>query len=140
VIKRILIIDDQPHVLDMLRELVTSFRHRHPYAVTTVRTVADALVVVQGEHFDLILLDMVMPGTGDPLLRSQGLDLLKRLRDLGVNAPVLMMSGDLDSRKEADAMIEGAFGYLHKPFDVRELDRFVARAIESVDTPGTKEA
>src|SRR4030095_3412838 len=49
------------------------------------------------------------------LLRRQGLDLLKRVRDLGVNAPVLMMSGDYESRKEADAPIEGAFGYLHKP-------------------------
>jgi DNA-binding NtrC family response regulator len=76
---------------------------------------------------------MVMPGIGDPLLRRQGLDLLKRIRDLGVKAPILMMSGDWESRKEADALIEGAFGYLHKPFDIRELDRLVARAIESVN-------
>jgi len=95
------------------------------------RSVADALVILQPERFDLILLDMVMPGVGDPLLRRQGLDLLKRVRDLGVNAPVLMMSGDRESGKEADALIQGAFGYLHKPFDVRELDRLVARAIAS---------
>jgi DNA-binding response OmpR family regulator len=76
---------------------------------------------------------MVMPGIGDPLLRRQGLDLLKRIRDLGVKAPILMMSGDWESRKEADALIEGAFGYLHKPFDIRELDRLVARAIASVN-------
>jgi hypothetical protein len=50
---------------------------------------------------------MVMPGIGDPLLRRQGLDLLKRIRDLGVKAPILMMSGDWESRKEADALIEG---------------------------------
>jgi len=74
-----------------------------------------------------------MPGIGDPLLRRQGLDLLKRIRDLGVKAPILMMSGDWESRKEADALIEGAFGYLHKPFDIRELDRLVARAIASVN-------
>jgi DNA-binding response OmpR family regulator len=67
------------------------------------------------------------------LLRRQGLDLLKRIRDLGVKAPILMMSGDWESRKEADALIEGAFGYLHKPFDIRELDRLVARAIASVN-------
>jgi DNA-binding response OmpR family regulator len=76
---------------------------------------------------------MVMPGIGDPLLRRQGLDLLKRIRDLGVKAPILMMSGDWESRKEADALIEGAFGYLHKPFDIRERDRLVARAIASVN-------
>jgi DNA-binding NtrC family response regulator len=138
VTKRILIIDDQRHVLDVLRELVASFQHRHAYEVTAVRSVADALIIVQREHFDLILLDMVMPGIGDPLLRRQGLGLLKHLRDLGVNTRVIMMSGDFDSRKEADAMIEGAFAYLNKPFDLGELDRLVARAIESVDTPGPK--
>jgi DNA-binding NtrC family response regulator len=129
--KRILIVDDQPHVLDVLRDIIARFQHGHAYEITTARSVADALDILQRERFDLILLDMVMPGIGDPLLRRQGLDLLKRVRDLGVNAPVLMMSGDYESRKEADALIEGAFGYLHKPFDLRELDRFVARAIAS---------
>jgi DNA-binding NtrC family response regulator len=129
--KRVLIVDDQPHVLDVLREMLASFQHRHAYEITTARSVADTLVILQRERFDLILLDMVMPGIGDPLLRRQGLDLLKRVRDLGVNAPVLMMSGDWDSRREADALIEGALGFLHKPFDVRELDHLVARAIAS---------
>ena len=118
-------------MLDVLREILASFQHGHAYEITTARSVADALVILQREHFDLILLDMVMPGIGDPLLRRQGLDLLKRIRDLGVNAPVLMMSGDWESRKEADALIQGVFAYLHKPFDLRELDRLVARAIAS---------
>jgi DNA-binding NtrC family response regulator len=129
--KRVLIVDDQPRVLDVLRDILASFRHEHTYEITTTHSVADALVILQRERVDLILLDMVMPGIGDPLLRRQGLDLLKRVRDLGVTAPVLMMSGDYEGRKEADALIEGAFGYLHKPFDVGELDRLVARAIAS---------
>jgi DNA-binding NtrC family response regulator len=129
--KRILIIDDQPRVLDVLRDILASFQHGYAYEITTTHSVADALVILQREPFDLICLDMVMPGIGDPLLRRQGLDLLKRVRDLGVSTPVLMMSGDYESRKEADALIEGAFGYLHKPFDVRELDRLVASAITS---------
>jgi DNA-binding NtrC family response regulator len=129
--KRILIVDDQPHVLDVLRDIIARFQHGHAYEITTARSVADALDILQRERFDLILLDMVMPGIGDPLLRRQGLDLLKRVRDHGVNAPVLMMSGDYESRKEAEALIEGAFGYLHKPFNLRELDHLVARAIAS---------
>ena len=129
--KRVLIVDDQPRVLDVLRETLASFQHRDAYEITLAQSVADALAILQRERFDLILLDMVMPGIGDPLLRRQGLDLLKRVRDLGVNAPVLMMSGDYERRKEADALTEGASGYLHKPFDLRELDRLVARAIGS---------
>jgi CheY-like chemotaxis protein len=61
---------------------------------TTTDSVADALAILQRDRFDLIVLDMVMPGIGDPLLRRQGLDLLNRIRDLGVNAPVLMVIGD----------------------------------------------
>jgi two-component system KDP operon response regulator KdpE len=129
--KRILIVDDQPHVLDVLREIVASFQHAHAYAITTAQSVANALVMVQRQTFDLILLDMVMPGIGEPLLRRQGLEVLKRFRDLGVDAPVLMMSGDWEIRKEADALKQGAVGYLHKPFDLHQLDRLVAQALES---------
>jgi DNA-binding NtrC family response regulator len=130
--KRVLIIDDQRNVLDVLREILVSFQHRHPYEITTAQSAVDAFGILEREHFDLILLDMVMPGIGDPLLRRQGLDVLKRIRQLGVNAPVLMMSGDYERRKEAEAMTDGAFAYLHKPFDLRELDRLVVRAIASV--------
>jgi DNA-binding NtrC family response regulator len=127
--KRVLIIDDQPRVLDVLRDIVASFRHEHVYEITTTNSVADAFGILQRESFDLILLDMVMPGIGNPVLRRQGLDVLRRVRELGVQTPVLMMSGDYESRKEADALTEGACGYVHKPFDVRELDRAVAKAI-----------
>jgi DNA-binding NtrC family response regulator len=131
--KRILIIDDQPHVLDVLRDIVASFRHEHAYEITTTSSVADAFGMLQRESFDLILLDMVMPGIGNPVLRRQGLDVLKHVRELGVHTPVVMMSGDYESRKEADALIQGMFAYVHKPFDVRALDCVVAQAIA---TPG----
>jgi CheY-like chemotaxis protein len=130
--KRVLIIDDQPRVLDVVRDIVASFRHEHAYEITTTSSVAEALGVLQRESFDLILLDMVMPGIGNPVLRRQGLDVLKRIRELGVQTPVLMMSGDYESRKEADALDEGAFGYVHKPFNVRELDRLVAKAMATL--------
>jgi two-component system copper resistance phosphate regulon response regulator CusR len=126
VTKRVLIVDDEPIVIAMLQDAFAYFQHGLAYEITSVCSAADAFDIVLRERFDLILLDMVMPGIG-----RQGLDLLTRVRDLGVNAPVLMMSGDWESRKEADALIEGAFGYLHKPFDLRELDRLVALAIGS---------
>ena len=129
--KRILIVDDQPHVLGVLRELLASYRHEYAYEITTTQNVDDALGIVQRERVDLILLDMVMPGIGDPMLRRQGLDVLKLMLDLGVTARVIMMSGDRDSRKEAEALNLGAFGYLHKPFDLHDLERSVVRAIGS---------
>ena len=129
--KRVLVIDDQPRVLEVLRELLASFQHGYKYEISTAQSVDGALGILEREHFDLILLDMVLPGIGDPLLRRQGIDVLKRIRRLGINAPILMMSGDYDSRKEAAALGEGAFGYLHKPFDLRELEHLVVRALAS---------
>jgi len=131
VAKRVLIIDDQRNVLDVLREILASFQHGHAYEITTTQSVADALGLLEREDVDLILLDMVMPGIGDPLLRRQGLEVLKRIRQLGIKAPFLMMSGDYERQKEANAMTEGAFAYLHKPFDLRQLDQLVARATAS---------
>ena len=131
VAKRVLIIDDPRNVLDVLREILASFQHGHVYEITTTQSVADALGLLEREHVDLVLLDMVMPGIGDSLLRRQGLEVLKRIRQLGIKAPVLMMSGDYERQKEANAMTEGAFAYLHKPFDLRQLDQLVARATAS---------
>jgi CheY-like chemotaxis protein len=128
--KRVLIVDDDLNVIAMLREFFARFQHGHAYEITSAGSVVDAFDILLRGAFDLILLDMVIPGTGDRW--KQGLDLLKRVRrDLGVKAPVLMMSGGWDARKEAEAFSEGAVGYLHKPFGLRELDHLVALALGS---------
>jgi DNA-binding response OmpR family regulator len=75
---------------------------------------------------------MIIPGMGDRW--KQGLDLLKRIRDLGVKAPILMMSGD--GFQKAEALMAGAVGYLHKPFNIRDLDRSVALAVGPRTTGG----
>jgi len=130
VTKRVLIVDDETNVVGLLREFFARFQHGHSYEVRSAHSVADALDILQREQFDLILLDMVMPLTGAPRWPGdEGLNLLKRVRDLGVKAPVFMMSGAWDTQKEAEVLIEGAVGYLRKPFELRELDRLVALAL-----------
>ena len=113
--KRVLLVDDEPRAVAVLREFFVRFQHGHAYDITSAQSIAEAVDILLRELFDLILLDMVMPRIG-------GLDLLKRIRDLGVKAPVLMMTGGWDTRQEAEALSAGAFGYLHKPFALRELD------------------
>jgi CheY-like chemotaxis protein len=123
--KRVLIVDNEPRVVGVLLEFFARFQHGHAYDVVPAYSPAEALDILRRGAFDLILLDMVMPGIGASW--KQGLDLVKRIRDLGVNAPVLMMSGGGDTRK-AEALIAGAVGYLHKPFNLRDLDHSVALA------------
>ena len=134
--KRVLIVDDEPVLIDLAREIFARFQHGHTYEITPAYTVVDAYDLLVRERFDLILLDVVVPRIGDPWPWLQGLDLLKRVRLLGVKAPVFMMTGVWNTEKEAEAMIEGAAGYLHKPFDQRELNRLVTLALGSGPAPG----
>jgi DNA-binding response OmpR family regulator len=130
--KRVLIVDDEPVLIGLLREIFARFQHGHHYEITPAYSVGDAFDLLRREQFDLILLDMVVPSLGDPWPWIQGLDLLKRIRrQLGVKAPIFMMTGVWNTEQEAEALIEGASGYLHKPFDRRELDRLVSVALGS---------
>ncbi|PYN88472.1 MAG: hypothetical protein DMD87_09525 [Candidatus Rokuibacteriota bacterium] len=136
VTKRVLIVDDEPMLIDLLREIFARFEHGHAYEITPAYTVVDAYDLLRRERFDLVLLDLVVPMLGDPWPWIQGLDLLKRARRLGVEAPIFMMTGVWNTEKEAEALIEGAAGYLHKPFDQRELNRLVTLALGSSGAPG----
>jgi DNA-binding NtrC family response regulator len=127
--KRVLIVDDEPELIALLKEIFARFQHGHTYEIVPAHSVVDAWDLLVRERFDLILLDMVVPTPGDPWPWIQGLDLLKRIRHVVVKAPIFMMTGVWNTEREAEAMIEGAAGYLHKPFDVRELNRLVTAAL-----------
>ncbi len=89
--KRVLIVDDEPNVVGVLLEFFARFEHGHTYDVVPAYSAAEALDTLLRGAFDLTLLDLIIPGIGGRW--RQGLDLLKRIRDLGVKAPVIMMSG-----------------------------------------------
>jgi CheY-like chemotaxis protein len=129
VTKRVLIVDDEPIVITVLRAFFFSFRHPHAYEITSAYAVADADDLLHRERFDLILLDLVVPQIGDRLPWTQGLDLLKRIRARGVTSPVLMMSGAWDTQNEAEALRAGAVACLRKPFELHDLDRVVTSAL-----------
>jgi DNA-binding response OmpR family regulator len=137
VTKRVLIVDDEPLLISLLEEIFARFQHGHTYEIVPAYSVVDAYDLLVKEHFDLILLDMVVPRMGDPWPWLQGLDLLRRIRLLGVKAPIFMMTGVRNTEKEAEALIEGAAGYLHKPFDLRELNHLVTQALNCGPTPAT---
>jgi DNA-binding response OmpR family regulator len=120
--KRILIVDDEPSVTDILREFFARFEHGHQYETTTARDGADALMLLLRQEFDLVLLDMNMPRLG-------GLALLKELRGLGLKVPVLMLTANQDSKAAAEAIGAGVVAYVPKPFDFMELEHLVALAL-----------
>jgi DNA-binding response OmpR family regulator len=116
---RVLIVDDEPHVRELLRDFLTG----EGYAVIAVATGAEALDAVPTFRPHVILLDMLMPGLS-------GRDVFDALQRVGVIVPVILISGHRVSARE------GIFGVLHKPFNLRTMAEVVAAAVAHGRTSG----
>jgi CheY-like chemotaxis protein len=125
--KRILIVDDDPEVVEVLRR----FFEKTPqdYAVQTVTNGEDAIAALTLEPPDLVLLDLNMPGVN-------GLEVLKHI-DRSI--PVMIVSGNVDATP-ADALKFGAFAYLPKPFDLMYVEQLVPLALTQRRTPKVRVA
>jgi DNA-binding NtrC family response regulator len=122
--KTVLLVDDEPAVVRVLKDALGAFRHEHAYQVEVAVDGMDALAALKRHPFDLVLLDMYMP-------RMTGLELLEEMRRLKVLAPVLMLTGNDDSKSAADALARGIFAYIPKPFDLQHLEHLVSLAVSS---------
>jgi CheY-like chemotaxis protein len=119
--KRVLIVDDDAAVVQMLHDALGLFRHDHAYSVEIARDGAEGFAALERAQFDLVLLDMYMP-------RMTGLELLAKMRQRGLRTPVLMLTGNEDSRSAANALAGGIFAYVPKPFDLQHLEMLIALA------------
>ena len=97
-----------------MSEAVTDVLSYHKYSVDAVYDGADALYYAENEKYDGIILDIMMP-------KKSGLEVLRELRQKGVNTPVLLLTakGELEDRIEGLDL--GADDYLPKPFAMGEL-------------------
>lgn len=106
----ILIIDDEPELLDKIRTLLES----EQYTVTTAADGNVGLQKIWDNIYDVILLDIMLPGIN-------GLDILAEIRDEGILTPVLMLTARGDIEDKVTGLNLGADDYLAKPFSVAEL-------------------
>ena len=122
--KTVLVVDDEAAIARMLKDALGLFQHDHAYEVDTAADGIDALAAMKRQPYDLILLDMLMP-------RMSGLELLEEMRRLNMQTPVLMLTGNDDTRTAADALSSGIFAYIPKPFDLQHLEHLVSLAVTS---------
>ncbi len=102
----ILIIDDDSHINEMLNELLKN----EGYNVSSAYSGTEARMLLNTESYDLILLDLMLPGlTGEELL-----PLIK-------DTPVIVVSAKADVTDKVNLLLSGAVDYITKPFDVAEL-------------------
>jgi DNA-binding response OmpR family regulator len=105
----VLVVDDEPTV----REVVAGYLRRDGHTVTEAADGTDAIDLVEREHFDLVVLDMMLPGVN-------GLDILRRIRQLG-DMPVIMLTARSEESDRVAGLELGADDYVVKPFSPREL-------------------
>jgi two-component system, NtrC family, response regulator AtoC len=108
--RKILIVDDE----DSMRHMLTLILKREGYEPRAVGRGGEALAILEGETFEFILSDIVMPEMG-------GLELLKALKEKKIESTIIMMSayGSLDTAVEALKL--GAYDYVSKPFKPDEI-------------------
>src|SRR5579884_4328244 len=119
--------DDAPHLLVVdddrrIRDLLSRFLAGEGYRVTTADNAADARAKLKGLHFDLLILDVMMPG-------ESGFDFARSLRGSS-DVPILMLTARDAAESRIRGLEMGADDYLAKPFEPRELSLRIANILK----------
>ncbi len=124
--KRVLVVDDEPEIADVLR----MYLEREGLSVETCGTVADALALLGRETPDLLVLDVTLPD-------GSGLDVLRAASVPGSRIPTLMLTARSDEADRVVGLELGADDYVSKPFSPREVVARVRSILRRVGEPST---
>ncbi len=116
---RVLIVDDEKS----MREFLSIVLNKEGYNVAVASHGPEALSLIDKEIYDLVISDIKMPGLS-------GLDLLKAVKAVSPSTIVLMMTAFASTETAVEAMREGAYDYLTKPFKIDEVKVLVKNALE----------
>src|SRR5438876_4971325 len=119
--------DDAPHLLVVdddrrIRDLLSRFLRAEGYRVTTAGTSAEARGKLEGLRFDLLVLDVMMPG-------ETGFDFARNLRSVS-SVPILMLTARGEAESRIAGLEIGADDYVGKPFEPRELSLRIANILK----------
>ena len=124
--------DDAPHLLVVdddrrIRDLLSRFLASEGYRVSTAETAADARAKLKSLSFDLLVLDVMMPG-------ETGFDFAQSLRTEST-VPILMLTARDAAESRIKGLEMGADDYLSKPFEPRELSLRIANILRRTQSP-----
>jgi two-component system response regulator PilR (NtrC family) len=125
---RILVVDDQASMREFLEIMLT----KEGYQVVAAEDGEQACGILDKETFDLVITDIRMRNIN-------GIGVLKKAKDRSPGAMVILISAFATPETAVEAMKEGAYDYLPKPFKVNDLKRVVKDALRSRAAPGEEE-
>jgi two-component system, OmpR family, phosphate regulon response regulator OmpR len=124
----LLVVDDDARLRELLRRYLTE----QGFRITTAGDAAEARAKIASLAFDLLVLDVMMPG-------ENGLDLTQSLR-AGSRIPILLLTAMADAGDRINGLERGADDYLAKPFEPRELVLRIRNILQRLPKPATAAA
>jgi putative nucleotidyltransferase with HDIG domain len=118
---RILIVDDEAEITEILADLLSE-----DYECLRAGSAEQAIAELRVNRFQLVISDITMPG-------MSGLEMIPHIKTLSPETVVVMISGMQTVESAIGALRLGAFDYLMKPFDLRQVEAVVKRALEHYD-------
>ncbi len=120
---KILVIDDEKRIRDVTHRMLTN----EGFEVALAETGDIGMKMIDEKHYDIILLDLMMPGIS-------GLDLLPHLKAHHPYTVVIVITGYATLEHSIEAMKKGAFDFISKPFSPQDLRMVIAKAIKFIRT------
>jgi two-component system response regulator PilR (NtrC family) len=128
-VSRILVVDDE----DSMREFLRIMLEKEGHEVSTAKDGETGLHQAMGREADLVISDIRMP-------RLDGVGLLTRLRERGLETPVILVTAYASRDAAIQAMKQGAFDYITKPFKIDEIRLVIHRALAEAERRHRAEA
>lgn len=116
----VLVVDDNPDLLNTFALILK----RKGYKVDTASDGLSAVTKVKERHFDVILMDIIMP-------RMDGIEAFRLIREIDPRARVILMTAYYEEDKISEALNQGVFSAIHKPVDIARLIDLIGEASSS---------
>jgi DNA-binding NtrC family response regulator len=118
---RVLAVDDEPIVLSLVRDALEDTH----IEMATATQGDEAVSLLLAEHYDLLITDIRMPG-------MDGIQLAAKARGHDPKIGIIFMTGFANLDSEKDAIKQGAFDYIKKPFELSEIRQSVQNGLDKI--------
>lgn len=115
---QILVVDDEPEI----RQMIALCLQKNNFLISSAANVSDAVKLLESEQIDAVISDVMMPG-------EDGIAFLARVHETWPEIPVILMTGHAQLQMAINAIKNGAFDFVCKPFDFDHLRKIVSRAV-----------
>ena len=129
---KILVIDKEEIILKSIRKALAG-NNELQYDIITCNTAIESLKIIRSDTFDLVLIDLVLPG-------MNGIEVIRRIKNINPSLAIIIMTGfsknkiNSDTESEEDPLSEilkSAAGILFKPFTIQEIRNMISKVIHN---------